>query len=335
MGQNLFPRMFGFAFALSLIAAGCTENARTGPVGGSADGGSGGTNNGGQTAGTASGGTMGTASGGTTVETKDAATAVDTSPSPDAAPATYQPCPQSEPCRILPFGDSITVGILTNRIFPVGGYRVQLFARSVEAGNDITFVGSDANGPEMVANKPFPMEHEGHNGWTINDVNKNGWVASGLSDLTNTVMRDTKPHIILLMAGTNDMLHVESEPEKAHERLGTFLDKIIAAAPNALLVVAQIIPTQRLDIKDNNADTNLRVQAYNAKIPALVAARAAAGKHIILTDMYGPYMKDADPFANLFTADPALDPPGKIHPNAAGYAVIGNTWFEAIKPHLR
>lgn len=287
----------------------------------------GGTNSGGQTAGSGSGGTP--------IAAKDASIPIDTSPIVDAGPSAFQPCPVGEPCRILPFGDSLTVGILTNSVAPVGGYRVQLFARSVEAGLDITFVGSNGNGPLMVANKPFPMEHEGHNGWTINDVNKNGWVTSGLSDLIPTVMHDTKPHIILLMAGTNDMLHVESEPEKAGERLATFLDKIMAAAPNALLVVAQIIPTQRLDIKDNNADTNLRVQAYNAKIPALVAARAAAGKHIILTDMYGPFMKDANPFTNLFTADPALNPPGKIHPNAAGYAVIGDTWFQAIKTYLR
>jgi lysophospholipase L1-like esterase len=271
-------------------------------------------------------------SSGTKPPTKDASSPGDIAPIPDAAmphadaaSTAYQPCPVGEPCRILPFGDSITVGILTNSVFPIGGYRVQLFARSVDAGKDITFVGTDVNGPETVANKPFPMQHEGHNGWTI----------SALSNLTNTVIRNTKPNIVLLFAGTNDMLHIGNDPEKADERLGAFLDKIIAAAPDALLVVAQIIPTQRLDIKDNNADTNLRVQAYNAKIPALVAARAAAGKHVILTDMYGPFMKDADPFTNLFTADPALNPPGKIHPNAAGYAVIGNTWWEAIKPHLR
>jgi len=51
------------------------------------------------------------------------------------------------------------------------------------------------------------------------------------------------------------------------------LDKIITNAPDALLVVAQIIPL--------GYGTNSVIQAYNQSIPGLVQQRANAGKHIV------------------------------------------------------
>lgn len=59
-------------------------------------------------------------------------------------------------------------------------------------------------------------------------------------------------------------------------RLAALLDKLIAAAPDALLVVAKITPLSA-------NPTSLR--DYNNLIPGLVQTRAAAGKHIILGDM--------------------------------------------------
>ena len=52
--------------------------------------------------------------------------------------ATYNPCPAAPaPCVILPFGDSITDGFGTP-----GGYRIDLFRRTLTDGKRITFVGS-------------------------------------------------------------------------------------------------------------------------------------------------------------------------------------------------
>src|SRR5690242_3639035 len=56
---------------------------------------------------------------------------------PDAPSAGYQPC-RSNPCKILPLGDSITFGVDDE---PNGGYRGPLFADIVAAGQKITFTG--------------------------------------------------------------------------------------------------------------------------------------------------------------------------------------------------
>ena len=84
------------------------------------------------------------------------------------------------------------------------------------------------------------------------------------------------------------------------------------------LVVAQIIPT-------TNAQTNTRVQAYNAAIPGLVQSRAEAGKHVVLVDMFTPFISNPN-FAGLM-AD-------ILHPNDAGYVVLGRAWHDAIDSFL-
>src|SRR5512141_709254 len=60
-----------------------------------------------------------------------------------AAPVAYSPCPtDGSPCKIMPFGDSITDG------FGVpGGFRVELFRLAHQAGKNVTFVGTGSNGP--------------------------------------------------------------------------------------------------------------------------------------------------------------------------------------------
>ncbi len=83
-----------------------------------------------------------------------------------------------------------------------------------------------------------------------------------------------------------------------------------------MLVVAQIIPT-------TTDATNTAVRAYNAAIPALVQQRAAAGKHILLVDMYTIFTSHADYKTTLMTDD--------LHPSTAGYATMGDAWYAAIR----
>ena len=58
---------------------------------------------------------------------------------------SYNPCPTNgDPCKVLPLGDSITFGINYE-----GSYRVELFKKAVTASQNITFVGTQTNGPAM------------------------------------------------------------------------------------------------------------------------------------------------------------------------------------------
>ncbi len=178
------------------------------------------------------------------------------------------------------------------------------------AQKKLTFVGSGANGPNMVDNVPFPRNHEGHSGWTIKD----GMGRDGLDDMIEGWLKSTPPDIVTLMIGTNDV-DINFDLPNAPMRLGVLIDRITTTSPKALVVVAKIVPT-------TDDGENARVRTYNDAIPALVKTRADAGKHVILVDMYGAFTQAAD-YKTKYMND-------KLHPKDAGYAVMASTWYEAI-----
>ena len=225
----------------------------------------------------------------------------------------YMPCPTTAgtACTVLPLGDSITEGCCTA---PLGGYRIELFRQAVTDGKNVTFVGSLLNGPTTVASRTFPMRHEGHGGFTISG----GGSGAIAGTVTDTAISTYHPNIVLLMIGTNDIngnINVANAPT----RLGQLVDEIITDAPAALVVVATIIP-----IGAPNADQ--RTQAYNAAIPGLVNARAAAGKHVVLIDNYAAFAKDPN-YQTTLKAD-------GLHPNDAGYAILGQSFYGEIRALL-
>ncbi len=227
--------------------------------------------------------------------------------------ADYEACPPTGPCKIMPFGDSITEGCCNF----MGGYRVGLFQLAREAGHEITFVGSASNGPAMVDGVPFPQDHEGHGGYTIEDEPARN--TNGIAPFVGPSMASYMPDIITLMIGTND-LNGNIDVQDAPRRLGALLDSIFEADPDVLVILAQIVPT-------TNDGTNQVVSNYNAAMPALVAERTAMGRHLILIDMYGAFERDAN-YKTSLMAD-------GLHPNDAGYARMAETWYEAIEPYLR
>jgi lysophospholipase L1-like esterase len=226
------------------------------------------------------------------------------------ASSAYRPCPtDGSACKIMPFGDSITDGFGT-----AGAYRVELFRLAQEAGKNITFVGTGSNGPALVGGVAFPQKHEGHSGFTIAPAGGR----SGISPLVATVMPQFTPHVVTLMIGTNDAID-DYDMSGAPARLGALLDSIFAQLPNVLIVLGQPIPSQ-------DDALNLRLQAYNAALPAIVEARADAGRHILLVDMYAP-----------FTANPSYKTAllkDTWHPNEAGHAILGARWFAALRDSL-
>lgn len=224
----------------------------------------------------------------------------------------YEPCPATGPCKIMPFGDSITEGCCDFN----GGYRVELIRLAREAGQDITYVGSASNGPAMVDGMPFPQNHEGHGGYTIDDNPPRN--TNGISPFVATSMPAYMPDIITLMIGTND-INGNIDVQTAPDRLAALLDSLFEQDPEVLVVLAQIVPT-------TNDGTNQAVQAYNAAIPELVSARVELGRHLILVDMYEAFARDAN-YKSSLMAD-------GLHPNSAGYARMAETWYAAIAPYL-
>jgi lysophospholipase L1-like esterase len=188
--------------------------------------------------------------------------------------------------RVMPLGDSITDGYNVP-----GGYRIGLWQKAVSAGYKVDFVGSGFNGPSSLGDH----DHEGHSGWTISQIDAN----------VNTWLRNTNPRTVLLHIGTNDMY---GDTSGAPGRLGTLIDHITSAAPNADVFVATIITS-------SGRDTTIR--NFNNAIPGLVQSRANAGKHVHLVNMY-PALSGSD------LAD-------GIHPNSGGYQKMANVWFSALQ----
>jgi lysophospholipase L1-like esterase len=182
----------------------------------------------------------------------------------------------------------------------------------VAAAQKITFTGSLSNGPTTVSGQTFPMHNEGHSGWGISEVttysNGNAGIATQIPTPAFSSSSGGTPDIILLHIGTNDSSQYSATQMTSD--LQTLLNKIFTNAPNALVVVAQIIPL--------GYGTNSVIKAYNQSIPGVVQTFAAAGKHITTVDMYTGFNT-----STMLGSD-------SIHPNTTGYTFMADHWYSVI-----
>jgi lysophospholipase L1-like esterase len=295
------------------------SSGRSGSGGASTSGGStgagGATASGGATGAAGNVGSGGNASSGGTPGARDAATTGPETGKSDGpvggGTGGFDPCPATGNCKILPLGDSITAGAGAQP-GDNGGYRTELFTKAVTDEKHITFVGSLTSGPATVAGVAFPKNHEGHIGYKIDQISALATTAQGLKD---------SPHIVLLLAGTNDEGYADSAAG-ASDRLGLLIDKIVAALPDSLLVVASIYPFPGCKATGYTpTQCAANVATYDAAIPGVIKQRTDKGKHVLFVDMSGL------PSTGLSTDG--------VHPNATeGYPWLGDNWYGVIKPYL-
>lgn len=198
--------------------------------------------------------------------------------------------------RIMPLGDSITEGVNSYRY---GGYRVVLSQLCQAEGWHVQFVGSQQSGPPNLADK----HHEGHSGWRIDQISAHivPW------------LQKAQPQVILLHIGTNDLRQGYSVAV-ALDRLDYLIDQISTIQPNAIILVAQIVP-------QGDSAINKKVVQYDNAIPALVAQKVVLGQKVEYVDMY-----DAVPVS--YVSD-------HIHPNTTGYALMAHVWYRALTTILQ
>ena len=220
---------------------------------------------------------------------------------------------EQKPLRILPLGDSITRGSYltkndgksTGLPHPDGGgWRKPLQAKLRAAGIAFDFVGElsyAAFGHDGVIDPTFDSDHHGLAGFGNTGILKGGVVPTlpdvlaslGVKEIKVPgivdVLKKHQPDIILLMSGANGF----DAPARDQ------LIRTIGETSPAHLFVATILPQ-----KAPRAGRE-KVDAYNASLPAIVAAQKAAGKRITFVDMH----------AAITTDD--LWPDG-VHPNQAG-----------------
>jgi Ca2+-binding RTX toxin-like protein len=231
--------------------------------------------------------------------------------------------------RILPVGDSITLGIsegisvtpepLRSQI--AGGYRTVLWQNFQRDGVTIDFVGSQVNGPDNLGDK----NHEGYGGKRIAFVNDN----------VLTFLANAKPDVVLLMIGTNDTFviflpdgsYVETPLNQMVGGLSAVIDKITAFSPDLTLFVASIPPIlfnadERLDPAGQARQKQLGIN-YNNEMPTLISQKQAAGAKVEFVDM-----------RSLTEADIVPQGSSGVHPTQSGYTKIGNLWYTALNSKI-
>ncbi len=200
-------------------------------------------------------------------------------------------------------GNRSIVGL---RVMPIGdsitegaygttgnGYRYPLQQDIQSMGQTIEFVGDRIDG---TMTNP---QNEGFSGQVISYI-------AGQAIPSATSWR---PNVALIEAGTNDVNGNVDVPN-APSRLDSMISGLFTSAPDATILVAGIPPSS-----DGNFNTNL--QAFNTSVQALVSTRQNAGQHIKYVSM-----------SNL---DPNADKANSLHPNDAGYKVMGDNFNGAIQ----
>ncbi len=199
--------------------------------------------------------------------------------------------------RIMPLGDSITQGN-----FRYDSYRRPLWHQLKAAGLNVDFVGSQTR--NHIAGPPradFDRDHEGHWGWTINQILErlDGWA------------RAAKPDAVLMHLGTNDLFKGDDAETIARE-LAEVVAVLRAANPRVAIFLAELIPARGAE--PAYAPVNARIRA--------LAALGTEDSPVTIVDMFTGFDVDAHTYDG-------------VHPNAAGEAFLAERWFAALLPWLR
>jgi lysophospholipase L1-like esterase len=241
--------------------------------------------------------------------------------------------------RIMPFGDSITVGTGSPGR---NGYRIDLQERLTSAGLAFDFVGSQKTVPPRTKPIPPPMDVDqvaapspptggrapqpagrasqppartesalAATADVVRDLDHEGhggWTIDQMIAATDAWVAAARPHVILLHAGTNDIT-ISRNPAATAAKLSRLIDRIRVRAPRAVVFVSTIVGTGvPAEIAAN--------RAYNRLIPGVVAG------------------KDADVHLVDQAAVAGLDLYDIHHPNGFGYTKMAYAWYQALRTTL-
>lgn len=217
--------------------------------------------------------------------------------------APYTRCPTGGTLVIQPMGDSTTAGALTG-----GGWRSMLLANlatlrggTVGAGGVVDSQG-DLNNALYGYAASTGTAHSGHSGSSAQQWIDNGWmtafnpVPGGVADV----------HFGALLLGQND----GGDTAPSAGNIGTLTDQFLVLHPRAVVFVATRLP--------RNFSTST---TFNATVRAGVASRRAAGKNVVLVD--------------VFAVTTIADSYDGLHQNETGNRKIADAFYAAMSPYVR
>lgn len=214
---------------------------------------------------------------------------------------------------IMELGDSITAGVAARGVDNgEGGYRLPLARRLKAAGYLVTMVGerSDFSGRLAIG------KHEGWPGYVLRSYPSDP-APQLYGELTHRAISTYRPSIVLLMAGTNDLLRYArhargySLPHIDHS-LDLEIKQIVTLDPSSRVIVAPVVDSPRVPRR--------AVTAFAHHAAVISAKYRARGYRVELAiGMDNAVPRNAHYF------------PDGIHPSGAdGYARIASVWHSAI-----
>jgi lysophospholipase L1-like esterase len=240
----------------------------------------------------------------------------------------FQQVYSQSPIKILPLGNSITMGWTDGTHTSVNqltGYRYDLKQLLQAHGYSTDFVGSESAGSDYFAD----CQHGGIPGSRDQFVARlliDGYDERNGIQILNPprpYLDDFNPDIILLHIGTNDVIHEEEAELIGNQQVSTILNLIdqyeIRSGREVIVFLALIINRRKpCDTGSGCYNTSL----FNNAIKAMALARIAAGDKIVIVDMEhdAGFAYDA---TDMVTVD-------NIHPNATGYMKMANLWYSSI-----
>lgn len=188
------------------------------------------------------------------------------------------------------------------------------------------FIGSwsqHANGT-VVPVPDFDMDHEGHSGWTFEDILKPPSWDSARGNLHEWIKEYT-PDIVLIELGTNDVFHCRT-PKEMFDNLNVILGLLREKNNHVKIFLAQIPPLGAQWSDKKLCGNDLAYAQGIINLNKQIASYAA--EH---SSMQSP-IKVVDQFTGIDTSKDMFD---DIHPNTKGEKIMAERWFEAIKVYLK
>jgi len=215
----------------------------------------------------------------------------------------------------MALGDSITAGVAANGVVvDDGGYRGTLGTLLARNGVPVQFVGTRSDYSAAIRNRA----HEGWPGYVLRSFPDDPGPGQLYGALTKRAIETGHPDLILLMAGTNDLMRLQRNvPGYTMPNVLNSMDLLLAQIfdldPTVRVIVAPVVESPRVST-DN-------VTRFDNGLAPIVAAYAKRGDRITL----------ADGMESSVPRDRAHFPDG-IHPSGSGgYADVAHIWLRAIE----
>ncbi|KAF9884750.1 hypothetical protein FE257_001312 [Aspergillus nanangensis] len=201
------------------------------------------------------------------------------------------------PLRLMPLGGSVTQGVGSSCST---GYRKPFLSLLQGHGFNAQMVGSRSSSASLPHHN-----HEGWRGFRIDEIERKA----------RKSVESLRPNVFAVNAGSNDCLQA-FDIENAGARIAALLEYLWRASPGSTVLLSTLLVSA-------DREVDVRVVRVNSQFRALVERERAAGRRVVLVDMYGVDGPQVDCLVD------------GIHPDDAGYDRMARLWFGGVQQALR